>query len=106
MHEYEYKMSTDILAQATSVVVGSYIISKRHHCRRLHRSSSHARLRPVEVREGGEARGVAENSIVVKLTYYVEIRKRDSLAVEEGRKEGIIHEVHWVIRQRFTVISP
>ena len=106
MHRYEYKMSTDILAQATSVVVGSYTISKRHHCRRLHRSSSPARLRPVEVQEGVEVRSEVENSIVVKSKHYVEIQERDSLAVAQGQKEDIIEGLHWVVRQRSTVISP
>ena len=106
MHEYEYKMSTDILAQATSVVVGSYTISKRHHCRRLHRSSFPARLRPVEVQQGVEVRSEVENSIVVKSKHYVEIQERDSLAVAQGQKEDIIEELHWVVRQRSTVISP
>ena len=60
----------------------------------------------MEVQQGVEVRSEVENSIVVKSKHYVEIQERDSLAVEQGRKEDIIYELHWVVRQRSTVISP
>ena len=60
----------------------------------------------MEVLHGGEVRTEAEKSIVVKSTHYVEIQERDSLALVQGQKEDIIEVLHWVVRQRSTVISP
>ena len=60
----------------------------------------------MEVLHGGDVCAEAEKSIVVIPTHNGEDQERDSLALVQGQKEDITEELHWVVRQRSTVISP